>query len=198
MKKGKYHVRATECRVAVLNPGKSVTDDSMAKLLKEALPKLSVMFRTVHGLAKNNRPLTDFKWLCDLDEAKGLEIRNTYRSRTQATDFLAYIALKEFMDVSQKIEKRKFITIMGDDSTDVSACEQSMWFARSCEEGQIDVDFISNATLDKADTDGIIAGLQSIVDQNLKMDFKDLMLKVVACTTDGASVMLGRNSGVSI
>ena len=44
-------------------------------------------FRNVHALVKNNRPLSDIKWLYELDKAKGLEIGDTYDNRKAAAMF---------------------------------------------------------------------------------------------------------------
>ena len=86
---------------------------------------------------------------------------------------------------------------MGDDSTDISSAEQSMWFVRSCSGGKIPVKYIGNSTLEKQNAEGI-KGVKELVDTNLQMNFDDFMNKAVASTTDGASVMLGKVSGVAV
>lgn len=65
-------------------------------LNKENFDKLNKMFRTCHALVKNNRPLIDFNWLCQLDEMKGLKIGNTYRNSSSAKTFIEAIAENEF------------------------------------------------------------------------------------------------------
>jgi hypothetical protein len=43
-----------------------------------------------HSVCKNNRPLTDFIWLCQLDKVKGLDIADTYMNEKAATNFIKY------------------------------------------------------------------------------------------------------------
>ena len=40
--------------------------------------KLNKLFRNAHAIAKHARPFTDFQWMADLDEAKGINCGKTY------------------------------------------------------------------------------------------------------------------------
>ena len=42
--------------------------------------KLRIKFRSVHALAKHDRPFTDYIWQCELDELKGVNVWQDYRS----------------------------------------------------------------------------------------------------------------------
>ena len=48
------------------------------------LEQMKHKFRSCHALAKMGRPFTDFSWMNSLDEQKGLNIGNRYRSDKQA------------------------------------------------------------------------------------------------------------------
>lgn len=50
--------------------------------------KLSRMIRSCHALVMHEIPITDFIWLCDLDERKGIELGSTYRTRDSAVEFI--------------------------------------------------------------------------------------------------------------
>ena len=41
------------------------------------------LFRNGHALIKKRRPFTDFIWMCELDEIKGVDIGETYRNEKQ-------------------------------------------------------------------------------------------------------------------
>ena len=41
------------------------------------------LFHNVHALIKKRRPFTDFIWMCELDEIKGVDIGETYRNEKQ-------------------------------------------------------------------------------------------------------------------
>jgi hypothetical protein len=51
-------------------------------------------FSEMH-IAKQNRSLTDYKWLCQVDKSKGLDIGNTYQTEHSARDFIGCIAKYE-------------------------------------------------------------------------------------------------------
>ena len=42
-----------------------------------SLAEMQKLFRTAHAIAKKGRPFTDFVWMCELDEMKGLKIGET-------------------------------------------------------------------------------------------------------------------------
>ncbi len=193
-----YHKRAFRWWSAKkAKPGSSVAEVALASMNAEVFDKISKMFRTCHALAKKNRPLSDFLWQCNLDELKGVTLGQTYRNRASATEFVKYIAESAFSDMKDTFEASKFVSIMGDDSTDISATEQSMWFLRTCIAGNVSVKFLGCISLEKADAASILGGLQQIVSENTDYEWPDFMQKVVACSTDGASVMLGRSTGVA-
>ena len=54
--------------------------------------KLRIKFRSVHALAKHDRPFTDYIWQCELDELKGVNVGQDYRSDKAAADFAHHIA----------------------------------------------------------------------------------------------------------
>jgi hypothetical protein len=49
---------------------------------------LAYLFRNAHAIAKQNRPLTDYKWLCQVDKSKGLDIGNTYQTEHMAREYV--------------------------------------------------------------------------------------------------------------
>ena len=88
--------------VALSAKGKSTTEKMVSeagktlKLLKfSEVHRLAYLFRNAHAIAKQNRPLTDYKWLCQVDKSKGLDIGNTYQTEHAARDFIGCIAKYE-------------------------------------------------------------------------------------------------------
>ena len=56
------------------------------------------LFRNVHALIKKRRPFTDFIWMCELDEIKGVDIGDTYRNEKQVLVIvLMMIELVEYL-----------------------------------------------------------------------------------------------------
>ncbi len=95
-----YHKQAVSWDVArKLKPGQSQAEKALNTMNVKIYEKLERMFRTCHGLAKHNRPMSDFVFQCDLDEAKGLEVGETYRNREKAQEFSNFIASSAFSNL---------------------------------------------------------------------------------------------------
>ncbi|XP_014662095.1 PREDICTED: zinc finger protein 862-like [Priapulus caudatus] len=176
------------------------TESQAAKIIQtlnaDIFEKLEKMFRTCHALVRNNRPLSDFNWLCDLDEMKGLRLGETYHNTPAAKEFIKAIAEVHFQEVNHIINKSRFICVIGDGSTDSAIKEQEMWYVRTSTAGQVDVKFIGVKSADKADAVNIVNGLQDLVITNVDMEWPAFMQKMVAVACDGASVMVGCKAGV--
>jgi hypothetical protein len=82
----KTHMKAI---VALSAKGKSTTEKMVSEagktveLLKSSeVHRLAYLFRNAHVIAKQNRPLTDYKWLCQVD------IGNTYQTEHVAREYV--------------------------------------------------------------------------------------------------------------
>ena len=71
----KTHMKAI---VALSAKGKLTTEKMVSeagktlKLLKSSeVHRLAYLLKNAHAIAKQNRPLTDYKWLCQVDKSKG-------------------------------------------------------------------------------------------------------------------------------
>ena len=100
------------------DPGSSEALVMLLRMNDDVVEKLSRMFRTVHAMAKNGRPFSDFAWQCDLDEAKGLNVSNTYRNDKQAWLFSGYISKVEKKKIENEIQAAKFLSVICDGSVD--------------------------------------------------------------------------------
>ena len=65
------------------------------------------MFRNCHALVVKNRPLSDYEWMCQLDETKGNILGKTYRNTESVKSFIAAIADVEFLKVVKLLYNRK-------------------------------------------------------------------------------------------
>jgi hypothetical protein len=178
-----------------INREKNQASEIISTLNKENIDKLQHLFRTCHALVVN-RPLTDYNWLCTLDEMKGLTLGNTYRNIMSAKIFINAMAEIELQKVTSVLCKAQFATIIGDGSTDASVKEQEMWFLRTCQQGEINVKFFGVQSASKANAENIVLGVKSLVSGNLGMDWPEFASKLVGLSCDGASVMTGCRSGV--
>lgn len=196
--KSKIHEKAVLISEAKSKPkGESSAAKMIKTLNQNVLEKLDKMFRNCHAIVMKNRPLSDYIWLCQLDEMKGLNLGQTYRNQETAKVFINAIAEVEFQKVAALFYANKFLCVIGDGSTDSSVTEQDMWYVRTCNSGKIETKFIGVASMVRANAEGITNGLKYLVSQNLKLQWNDFAKKLVAVSCDGASVMVGSRSGVA-
>ncbi|XP_032364193.1 zinc finger protein 862 [Etheostoma spectabile] len=124
---------------------------------------------------------------------KGLKIGETYTNDYQAKEFIHYIAEDERRKMRARLSDGKFISVMSDGSLDSAVMEEEMVYVRSASEGKAKVDFVGVKAVSKPDATNIAEAVCSIMESGVSTDWKN---KLVAITTDGASVMTGVNNGV--
>ncbi|CAC5364605.1 unnamed protein product [Mytilus coruscus] len=128
----KLHKKAAEIEI---NKAKPVEQSDARKIIlslnKDIYNKLDKMFRTCQSIVLHDRPISDFIWSCEVDEMKGLSIGETYRNTNSAKVFVKSMAEVQFKNIEKVLSHAKFITVIGDGSTDKAVLEQEMWFARS-------------------------------------------------------------------
>ena len=128
-----------------------------------------------------------------VDRKKGLKIGETYTNEYQAKEFIHYIALEERRKMKARLSECKFISVMSDGSLDSAVIEEEMVYVRSASEGKVKVDFVGVKAVSKPDAMNIAEAVCSIMETEVSTDWKN---KLVAFTTDGASVMTGVKNGV--
>ncbi|KAK0135054.1 Zinc finger protein 862 [Merluccius polli] len=165
---------------------------SLVKLPEATKEKMAILFRTSHAIAKNARPFSDFKWMCNLDEKKGLKVGKTYRNEVECRLFTKYIAKAEQIKLREELEETKFCSILSDGSTDTAVKEEELVYVRFCTKGNVNVKFIGIEAVEKADSANITQAIKNQMDAACK----GWEGKLVACVTDGAAVMSGGKSGV--
>ncbi|CAC5404060.1 unnamed protein product [Mytilus coruscus] len=173
------------------NPEYSEGAKALRALNQLTVNRLMLKFRNVFALCKKGRPYTDYPMLCDLDESKGLDIGTQYRTDKKAAEFASFIAKAEVAKIAQDMKDVRFISAISDGSTDSSYQEAEIVFVRHCHKGDIKINFSLVKNIPKADADSI----SKVIMSGMKKFDDDYAKKIVACGTDGASVMLGSKTG---
>ena len=70
--KSAAHLLVQQCHKAKIHPEKTPANLARQQMLKQYTGKLRLLFRNAHAVSKNKKSLADYRWLCDLDEVKGL------------------------------------------------------------------------------------------------------------------------------
>ena len=70
--RSKTHISAVEIKAAKCRTSEEISQTEVGKasmwLQKSAVDKLVYLFRITHAVVKNDRPLSDYDWLCLLDQ----------------------------------------------------------------------------------------------------------------------------------
>ena len=190
------HKKAEKVIAGKLKPTSTPAFEIVCSLNKEVLEKLQKMFKNCHALAMNHRPYSDYLWMCDLDECKGLSLGKTYRNIEAAKSFTSAIAKVELQKYLQIAKDVKFLSVLSDGSTNSSVSEQEMFFLRTVKHGEINMFFIAVIQVEKANSAGIRAAMERAVVDYLGMPWTEFTSKLCSLGCDGASVMLGKKSGL--
>ncbi|XP_052222662.1 zinc finger protein 862-like isoform X2 [Dreissena polymorpha] len=154
--------------------------------------KLCYLFRNVHAIAKNNRPISDYKWLCELDIAKQIEIGSTYINDHAAVNFIHHIAKVELSHTEKQCKAVPFLSFLMDGTTDISGSEQETLYLRYSKTGNVTERFLNTSSPKSTTSADLYDHVIDVLKQtNIDKD------KLVGMGTDGASNMTGSRTGLS-
>ena len=170
-------------------PTESTAAQCLLKLKQNDFDNLSVRFRNAHFVAKFHKSFKDYKLLCQLDKAKGLNIGNAYDNDKAAAVFVQSIANVSRDTIYQKIKSSNFISFSCDGSTDFTGDDMESIFIRICTNGKVEDLFFNIGEAESASSQDIFnhimetfcsAGLKDTIDKGL-----------VGMCADGPSNMQG-------
>jgi len=106
--------------VSTVEVSQSKAGKALTLLKSTQRAKLSLHFRNVHAIVKNNRPLRDYVWLYDLDHdvKKDLFEGETYRSQKSSLPFLSSISDIERQQTAEMVKQATLFAFLMDGSTD--------------------------------------------------------------------------------
>ena len=156
-----------------------------------------VALNTAFYIANENLAFSKFKGLCDLQEKNGLDFGSQYKNDKACRDFVENIAAVEKERSQEEIENARFLCVLADGSTDKSITEQESVYVRCTgSNGCPSTHFADLVPVTSADAPGVTAAIQKGL-QTLSIDETVLKKKLAWCNFDGASVMMGKKSGVA-
>lgn len=111
-----------------------------------------------------------------------------------------FIAEAERQKLKEALATTKFLSVMSDSSTDSSVMEEELVYVRFATAGKMDVCFVGVQSVDKPDathiTEAITSLMETVSGNEDGTGQSQWLEKLVACGTDGASVMTGVKKGV--
>ncbi|XP_050516420.1 E3 SUMO-protein ligase KIAA1586-like [Diabrotica virgifera virgifera] len=184
----------------------SITAKANEETIENVCDKMNVsnlestikVFRSAYYLAKNDRPFSDYSKLLQLQKMNGVDIGVGLHSRFSATEIIDHISHEMKKRITQQVKSISGkISILIDESTSLSDKSTLIVYLK-CETSKDlppNVLFLDLIELPNQTADSIFEALLGCL-KKYGFDFEYLKENLVAFACDGASVMLGKKSGV--
>ena len=159
--------------------------------------------RTVYWLAKEHTATEKYNSLMNLLKLQGCkDIENlnvaknaSYNSVQTAKDFQSVLAECIQDEITEKLHKSPFVSIMADERTDIAVSKKLLIYAKLISDGIVsETHFLTNITIEEKQCTAPVV-TQKI--QNVIVACSIPVDKVMCFGSDGASIMTGRVGGVS-
>ena len=158
--------------------------------------KLINIFNTAYFISKENFSFAKFPELsCRLQMKNGLDLGETYLNDHRCKEFIQAISSVMRNDLNNMINARRpfLFSCMADQAIDCGVIEEQIIFIRRIENGLAVNNYATVQGVEKSDAEGVKA---SIVNDFKHVGINNWREGLVACGSDGASVMTGVRNGV--
>lgn len=165
-------------------------------LNKKDVELTSKIFNSVYYLVKKNRPMSDFPAIIELQKKNGIDIGNSLQSRFSAIRIVEHIAKEmKILIINKIIENNAKICIIIDEASTISKKSVLVIYLR-VELYVTALIFLDLLELESCTANSIFLALINCLDG---YGFNEQYLKsnLIGFCSDGASVMMGKESGVS-
>ncbi len=162
------------------------------------LAETDAVFRTAYYLAKMNRPFTDHDSLIELQEINGVNMGTSLHSRYSSTKIVEHIATEMQNKIVHSIVSfSSKLSVLIDEATSLSHKSAMIVNVKASVDGATpEFVFLELVELESQRAEDIEEALLNCLDT---AGFSEAWLQKnwVSFVSDGASVMLGKNSGVA-
>ena len=190
---GQQHKTAEQ----ILNKAKdSAMEAVVAEQQKHLYDSTTRIFRSVYTIMKSGRPFSDLPSLIDLQSINGLDMGVTLHSRYSAAENSDLIVSQMRAKLCEEIiRSRSKIALIIDESTTISSKSVLILYLRANVCQRVSSFFLDLVELDGSSADAILdAVLKTLSKHRFTDDYRSSHL--IGVCADGASVMVGRKSGV--
>ncbi|XP_050505351.1 E3 SUMO-protein ligase KIAA1586-like [Diabrotica virgifera virgifera] len=177
------------------NPITQLVDSANTAHMESTKP----IFRSAYYIAKNDRPYNDYFGLLELQKLNGVDIGVGLHSRYSAVEIIDHISKEMKLRILNKVkEVSGKISIIIDESTSISSKSVLIIYLK-CEiskEKSPNILFLDLVELPDQRAESVFNSTLKCLEQ-YGFDNGYLKQNLVSFTSDGASVMLGKHSGVA-
>ncbi|XP_044788546.2 sperm flagellar protein 2 isoform X4 [Bubalus bubalis] len=191
------HAKASLMEATSGSSGSRTTKELMVRTMsKVTLGRMENLFRSCHAIAKTGRPLKDFLWMCSLDDMKGVDIGQVFRTSKSARTFTYFIAEVERRTLREKLEKSQFFSVLSDGIAASSVEEAELVYVQFARAGRVHCQIVGVQTVEKKEPRAIKHAMEKTLERNLQLRLSnhDWAKKLVGFGSDGAPGSEGENS----
>ena len=194
----KNHQKCVAAEKAINNPKSTEMYKCCKQLYDQEEEKVEKKFKTAFYISALERPLDDYESLCTLQKLNGVELGETYLTRSACTDFIDHISSVMKDDLADTLKACNFFSLMIDGSTDHGVIEEAIMYVRYLDKS-VGRPLIVFLRIEEPKT-GTGRGFLEVIDScfqsvtNLNSDtWKE---KTTGLGTDGCAAMTGEKNGV--
>ncbi|XP_076081027.1 zinc finger protein 862-like isoform X2 [Mytilus galloprovincialis] len=190
------HISATSVTERPL-PQNSLSAKAINSIKQTEYDRLSILFRNAHAVAKHHLSFKTYNVICKLDQAKGLDVGNSYLNDKKACEFVKNIASVSRKETRDLLKKTPFLSLTCDGSSDFMGDEYESLWVRSAQNGKIIEKFLDLGTAESAGSQDIFNYMKAVCFENSEDNTNQLWSKLIGFCSDGASNMQGIRNGVA-
>ena len=126
----KNHQKCVTAEKAINNPKSTEMYKCCKQLYDQEEEKVEKKFKTAFYISALERPLDDYESLCTLQKLNGVELGETYLTRSACTDFIDHISSVMKDNPADTLKACNFFSLMIDGSTDHGVIEEAIMYVR--------------------------------------------------------------------
>ena len=193
--RSKSHHKCSEAHRAWENPDAAPLGIVLRNMTAQINEKLSKLFNSAYFISKENLAFAKFPQLCKLQMKNGVDLEETYLNDHRCKEFIQSISsvMKSHLHLQITSRQPFSFSCMADQAVDCGVIEEEIIFIRTVENGLAVNKYATIQGVVKSDANGVLASIVNGFEDIGINNWKD---GLVACGSDGASVMTGVRNGV--
>ena len=165
------------------------------KMAADDRERMEHLFNASYTVCKEEYFFKKYVPICQLLEKCGVDLGNSYRTDRSATELSDYISGVMKGTLEKDLKDARYYSVLCDGSTDTSVKSQELFYVLYIQkDGRATCKLMSVETADNEDAAGL---KQAMTEAFARCGIVNFESKLAATGLDGASVNMGRNTGLA-
>jgi hypothetical protein len=165
------------------------------KMAADDRKRMEHLFNASYTVCKEELPFKKYVPICQLLEKCGVDLGNSYRTDRSAAELSDYISGVMKGTLEKDLKDVRYYSVLCDGSTDTSVKSQELFYILYIQkDGRATCKLMSVETADNEDAAGLE---QAMTEAFARFGIVNCESKLAATGLDGASVNMGRNTGLA-